>query len=131
MAEKICLDTDICIAIINGEDRANKFRAAAANSDLYLSSITVFELYLRKTKLEKVAEFLGNFGLAVLSLDKNCAITSSLIYKDLEKLGAMIEFRDIFIASVAISNNCKLATFNEKHFSKIKDLKLLDLEYNI
>ena len=126
MAEKICLDTDICIAIINGDARAEKFRMAAASADLYLSSATVFELYLRKTNLEKVTEFLSNFKQAVLPLDQNCAIESSLIYKDLERYGNMLEFRDIFIASASILHNCKLASFNKKHFSKIKGLELLN-----
>ena len=126
MAEKICLDTDICVAIINGEDRAENFRDAAIDSELFLTSVTVFELYLRKTRLDKVSEFLNNFNLYVLPLDQNCALISSEIHKDLEKKGSIIEFRDIFIASIAINNNCTLATFNKKHFSKIKNLQLLD-----
>ena len=126
MAEKICLDTDMCIAIINGDSRAEKFRMAAANADLYLSSVTVFELYLRKTNLEKVTEFLSNFKHAILPLDQNCAIEASLIYKDLERYGNLLEFRDIFIASSSILHNCKLASFNKKHFLKIKGLELLN-----
>ena len=127
MAEKICLDTDVCIAIINGEQRAENFRQAAVNVDLYLSSITIFELYLRKTKLEKITEFLSNFRLAVLPLDENSAIKSSQIFKSLEKSGSLVEFRDVFTASIAVSNNCKFATFNKKHFSKISELKLLEM----
>ena len=74
MAEKVCLDTDVCIAIIKGEPKA-----------------------------EKVSD----------------------IKKELKSKGNIIEIRDIFIASTAINNNCILATFNKKHFSKINELKLL------
>lgn len=48
MAEKICLDTDVCIDIINGESRAEK---------------------LRSLIIDKVANFLTNASL--ISFDGN------------------------------------------------------------
>lgn len=38
----------------------------------------------------------------------------------------MIEFRDIFIAATAIANNLPLLTLNEKHFSRVDNLSLVD-----
>ncbi len=35
MAEKICLDTDVCIAILNGEERAEKFLNNSSSSEIY------------------------------------------------------------------------------------------------
>ncbi len=124
MGKKVCLDTDICIAILNADARAEKFREASADAELFASSISVFELYLRKENLNIVSNFLNN--LPILHFNKECAIKASEVYKVLEKQGKLLEFRDIFIASIAIVNNCNFATFNKKHFSRIKELKLLD-----
>ena len=123
MAKKICLDTDLAIAILNGEARAEKFRNALSDNELYISSVTVFELFLRKSNLDKISIFLTNVG--ILYFDDKSAIEASEIYKELEKNGRIIGINDIFIASIAITNNCSLATFNKKHFLRIKNLELL------
>ena len=125
MAEKICLDTDVCIGIINGEPRVEKLRGLIFDAEVFVASVTVFELYLRLTNLDKVANFLANASL--ISFDSRCAVQASNIYKELKSKGAIIEFRDVFIASSAMINSCALATFNNKHFSKIKGLNLLNI----
>lgn len=126
MAEKVCLDTDVCIDILNSQPRVEPLRNVILDSEIFVASITVFELYLRATNLGQINDFLKNGN--IISFDENCAVQASNIYKELKSKGSLMEFRDIFIASAAIVNNCKLATFNKKHFSKIKDLELLDLE---
>lgn len=123
MAEKVCLDTDICIAVLNGEKRVEDFRKVLTDSELFTTSITVFELYLRDYNLDKIIGLLNN--VYVLNFDEICAIKASNIQKQLKSKGVMLEFRDVFIASIAIINNCSLATFNKKHFSRIKNLELL------
>ena len=122
MAEKICLDTDFCIAIMNGEERVQDFRNKLQDAELFISSMTVFELFLRKEKLGIVNNFMSN--LVVLPFDEKCARISSSIAKELKMKGSIIDYRDIFIASAAIANNYILATFNKKHFSKINSLEL-------
>jgi len=125
MAEKVCLDTDICIDILNSRARVEPLHDIILDSEIYVTSITVFELYLRATNLNQVSNFLKNGN--IISFDENCAVQASNIHKELKSIGKLMEFRDIFIASIAMVNNCKLVTFNKKHFSKIKDLELLDL----
>ena len=124
MAEKICLDTDVCIGIIKGEPRAEKVSDLIGSGELFVASITIFELYLRKEKLQEIGDFLD--GILVLDFDKDCAMKASDIQKELKSKGNIIELRDIFIASVAVNNKCILATFNKKHFSKINNLELFD-----
>ena len=125
MDKKICLDTDICISIIKGYPEAEKISDLIGSGKLFVTSITVFELYLRKENLHEVNDFLD--GIFILSFDGKCAVNASVIQKELKAKGAILEFRDLFIASTAIANNCILATFNKKHFSRIKDLKILNL----
>lgn len=124
MDEKICLDTDICIEIIKGNK--DFLDLISQNKEVYTTSITIFELLLRKTNTEKVESFLQDIN--ILDFDIVCAKVASNIYKNLEKSGNLIEFRDIFIAAMATFNDCTLATLNKKHFSRIKGLKLLEFQ---
>lgn len=125
MDKKVCLDTDACISVIKGEPKAEKISDLIGTGKLFVSSITVFELYLRKENLGELSEFLD--GILVLNFDEECAIKASDVSKFLRDKGKMMDFRDIFIASISLVNNCTLATFNKKHFSRIKGLELLDI----
>lgn len=66
MARKVCIDTGVCISILNGEERANLFREPLAQAELFVSSITVFELNLRKNKLDEVAVFLDKVNVLLI-----------------------------------------------------------------
>ena len=125
MDEKICIDTDVSIAIIKGEPKAESLSDLIGSGKLFVSSVTVFELHLRKENLHEVANFLQ--GIFILDLDGECAVKSSNIQKELKSKGIQLDLRAIFIASTAIINNCTLATFNKKHFSRINELKLLNI----
>lgn len=125
MAEKVCLDTDACIAILKGDPKAEKLGNLIGKNDMCVASVTVFELYLRKNNLQEVDNFLD--GIPVISFDNNSALKASAIYKELKSKGRLIGIEDVLIASAAISNNCRLATFNKKHFSNINGLRLLVL----
>ena len=46
------------------------------------------------------------------------------ILADLERKGGIIEFRDAFIASIALTHNTTLFTRNISHFERIKTIKL-------
>ncbi len=124
MAEKVCLDTDVCISIIKGQPEADRISDLIAAGKIFVTSMTVFELYLRKEKIHEIQNFLD--GIFVLDLNEECAIKASSIYKELKEKGNILDFRDVFIASIAMVNNCSLATFNKKHFSKINNLELFD-----
>ena len=126
MDKKVCLDTDACISVIKGEPKAEKISDFIGSGKLFVSSITVFELYLRKENLHEIADFLG--GIFVLNFDEECAIKASNLQKELRENGVVLDFRDIFIASIAMVNYCTLATFNKKHFSRINDLDLLNCD---
>lgn len=124
MDKKICLDTDACIDFIRGEPKAEKISDLIGSGKLFVASITVFELYLRKENMYEISDFLND--IFVLNFDERCAIKASNIQKELKAKGTMSDIRDIFIASTAIVNGCVLATFNKKHFSRINELKFLD-----
>jgi len=125
MDQKICLDTDICIEILKNTKKGSDFLSLIGESEVFITTITVFELFLRERNLSPIETFL--FKLNIMDFSELSARKASEILKDLKRKGKAIEIRDLFIASTAIINNCALATLNKKHFSSIKDLKLFTI----
>lgn len=125
MEQKVCLDTDVCIEIVNESPNGKEIINNVLNKEIFVSSITVFELYLRETNLDKINDLLVDFD--ILPFDENVARIASDISKSLKKSGLLIEFRDIFIAATCIGNKCSLLTLNKKHFERIKGLEVLDI----
>lgn len=93
------------------------------DSEVYVSTISIFELSLRETNLDPIEILLSK--TAVLDFSEPCARKAAEIFKDLKASGKMIPLRDLLIASTAIENNCTIATLNIKDFKNIKGLKLL------
>ena len=124
MDKKICLDTDVCIAIINRKGLYQNILAKLLYSRVFISTISLFELFLRTTNLEPVESFIKD--LEILDFDSTSARKASEVRKALKSEGKEIEIRDLFIASTSIVNDCTLATLNIKDFKNIKDLKLLE-----
>ncbi len=124
MDKKICLDTDVCIAIINRKGPYQNLLTKLLYSRVFISTISLFELFLRTTNMEPVEKFIKD--LEILDFDSTSARKASEVRKALKSEGKEIEIRDLFIASTAIINDCTLATLNIKDFKNIKDLKLLE-----
>ena len=126
MDKKVCLDTDACIAIINRRGNYQNLLNKILYSRIFISTVSLFELFLRKTNIDKIEEFREKINL--LEFDENSSRKASEIFKYLKSKGQIIEIRDIFIASSCIINNCTLLTLNVKHFSRIKEQGLSLLE---
>jgi len=122
---RVCLDTDACISILNNEERAKRLIDAIEFDNTYTSVVTLFELLMRETNLGAIETLRSK--VTVLEFNENASRKASYIYKDLKKKGKLIEIKDLFIAAICIINNCKLATFNKKHFENIKELKLIKI----
>ena len=125
MDKKICLDTDFCIAILKQQPNYEDLLKSILFSKTFITSVSVFELLLRKTNIYQIESFIKDLNL--LNFDSRAARKASDIQKELMVMGKIVDIRDLFIASTAITNNCTLATLNRKHFENIKGLKLLDL----
>ena len=126
LEQKICLDTDVVISILNKEERAGKLIDKIIDLDVFITVITLFELLLRETNLEQIEIFRNNVNL--LYFDEISSRKASEVFKELKKKGRLVEFKDIFIAAICIVNNCELMTFNNKHFENIKEFKLIKTE---
>ena len=81
------------------------------------------KIFNSKNKLSQFMEMYNSEMLIKLPFDYAAAEKAAEIYEQLHK-GRQIEDNDIFIAATAIVNNCTLVTANDKHFSRIADLKV-------
>lgn len=128
------LDTTICIYIIkkSPEKVIKKLETivnAETKNEIYLSSITVSELYYgvekssqRDKNLEALKGFLTPFQVVDFNL-KSAEIFGH-IRAGLEKKGTVIGPYDLQIASVAIAHDFVLVTNNTKEFERVDGLKM-------
>ena len=63
--------------------------------------------------------------LTILHFDETVTKTAAEIYHELKKRNQLIEFRDIFIAATALTNNLPIAMLNKKYFKRADKLKIL------
>jgi len=124
---KLLIDTSIIIDHFRKQDKTNTLLIQLYQKYLlYISSVTVFELYNGASTSDKVRDIeLLLKNVKVFDFTSKIAFGASKIYLQLLSENKIIEFRDIFIASTAIVNKIPLATLNLNHFERIKDLRLV------
>jgi len=123
------LDTDTCIYWLKGNEDIEERALKVGLSKIFISFVTLSELYYGAYKSKRVEQNLANIGILKnkLSLmDSNESISDIFgkIKAMLEKDGKIIDDADLFIAACALNDNATLVTNNEKHFKKIKGLKV-------
>lgn len=123
----ILVDSTIFIEYLRSRTRANTALAnLPADSILYTSSVTVFELFSGATDADKrhaVQTLLQD--LLILPINFESAIHAGEIYRSLRSRGLMIEIPDILIAATAITNKLPHKTLNTRHFERVEGLQLL------
>jgi predicted nucleic acid-binding protein len=90
---------------------------------------SIFELFVgiglsKKPEKEKKKVMKTLLAVPVLDLKKESSSRAGLIYADLKKKGQTLDPTDCMIAAVTLENNEVLLTSNEKHFSRVKGLKI-------
>lgn len=128
------LDTNICIYIIkkSPEQVLKKLELIAndeGKNEIYLSSITVAELYYgveKSSQSEKNLEALKGFltPFQIIDFDHESAEVFGRVRSDLEKKGTVIGPYDLQIASIAIAHDFTLVTNNTKEFTRVDSLSL-------
>lgn len=126
---KYILDTNICIYWIKGNQNIERKAVKRASDSISISFITLSELYYGVYKSNKIKENLSALEILKRKLniiESNAEIceTFGILKAELAKQGKMIDDADLFIAACALVNKSTLVTNNEKHFERIKGLKL-------
>ena len=125
MDKKICLDTNVCIELIKGNLTLKSKLDFYLALPTYISPITVFELFLRKSNLNIIEEFIKDFE--IMPIDEHKAKKGSRLFNEAKQMGRPVDLRDVLIAATCIINNLELVTLNKKDFLYIEELKLLNI----
>lgn len=128
----LCLDTDILVDLLRNDSKTIKwFKDNENKFDFFTSMINIFELYAgaykssnSEKKLKDVEDLINR--LQVLDFSIKSAKESGKQRALLEKQGILVNNRDIFIGSIALTEKIPLKTNNKKHFSRIKGLEIID-----
>ena len=129
------LDTNVCIALINStsESVRKRFqRALASKHQIFVSSITTFELWygvFRSSRPRFNADRLEAFLRAPIttwSLDEDDSRAAGLIEADLKAKGRPIGNYDVLLAGQAMEKDFILVTSNMSDFCNVKGLNCQD-----
>jgi tRNA(fMet)-specific endonuclease VapC len=132
---KYLLDTNACIALINDKTphvRTRMQRALAANAEVLVSSVVVFELWYRVAKsarLEANARLVETFfagPVSLLAFEPEDAKVAGRVRAALEAVGKPIGAYDLLIAGQALRHQLKLITANGREFGRVKGLEWED-----
>lgn len=125
------LDTNICIALINGtSDLARKrfSKAVESGEQVWVPAVSVFELWygvMKSVQTEANSRRLKMFlegPVRVLEFGEEDARYAGEIRNTLERIGRPIGTYDVLIAGQARGRGLKLVTANVKEFGRVKGL---------
>jgi tRNA(fMet)-specific endonuclease VapC len=129
------LDTNACIAVINGHPatvRARLQKATDGGAHVLVSSVAVFELWYgvvksarEKFNRQRLATFLAG-PIAVLPFENADARAAGTVRAVLEVSGRPIGAYDVLMAGQALHHQLTLVTANVSEFSRVKGLAWQD-----
>lgn len=129
------LDTNACIALINGKPASVRTRfqeALNAGADLLVPVVAVFELCYGaakssrpETTFKRVDAFLAG-PVSILPFDHTDAAAAGQLRAELEAVGKPIGAYDVLIAGQALRQKLVLVTANAREFGRVKGLAIVD-----
>jgi tRNA(fMet)-specific endonuclease VapC len=128
------LDTNACIALINGTPAAvrSRFHKATGGGQIYVPAVVTFELWYGVAKsagpalnAQRLETFLSG-PVIELPFDDEDARVAGSIRAALEASGKPIGAYDLLIAGQALARQLTLVTANVSEFSRVKGLSWQD-----
>lgn len=126
----VVVDTDVLIDYFSGLSPSAEAIAQLLKEDrLAVSALTLFELACGAQTEEQLhdLELLAQAAHLVY-LDGPAALRAGAIYRELRAKGQLLETADLLIAGCCLASGLPLLTRNTKHFSRVRELKLLEAE---
>lgn len=123
------IDTNIIIYSIKADKIVQDNFIINENIPKSISVITYGELLFGAKKSKNIAKNLATVYrikelFRIIDIDKAIIETFSDLKANSQKTGNIIDDFDLLIASTALTTNTILVTNNEKHFNKIKGLRI-------
>jgi predicted nucleic acid-binding protein len=127
-AGNLLIDTSIIIDHLRKKNKKkSRYYHIVDKYALFISTITVFELYAGAVNDQKKQDILNILEyVTILPFTTTTAQKSGELYLSLLKENQVIESKDLFIAATALSNGMPLMTLNLKHFERVKELNVLE-----
>ena len=120
------VDSSVFIQHLRAKDKTTHLSNLPDSSALFVSSVTVFELYCGAVDSKKKQDVdLLLSGIVILPLDHTVASKAAEIYRDLRVKAQMIEINDMFIAASALVFSLPVKTLNARHFTRIQGLEVI------
>ena len=128
---KVLLDTNTCIAVMRGHERAVLRMSALAPGDCAVSVISVYELFTgiekcREPERERAKVLRLLSAVRILSFGESAAQRSAQVRADLEKIGKTSGPYDLLLAGHALSLGVRVATNNVGEFTRVSGLVVED-----
>jgi len=125
------LDTNACIALINGKPAAVRVslqRALDSGAQVFVPTVVAFELWYGVAKsadpeanAKRVETFFAG-PVRLLPFEDEDARTAGQVRAALEIVGKPIGAYDVLIAGLALRHRFTLVTANAKEFARVKGL---------
>jgi tRNA(fMet)-specific endonuclease VapC len=129
----IILDADVIIKGEKGKFDLIAWLDAQTGQDLEIAAITIAELWhgierataphraRRERYLRAIVE-----GLETIPYTETTALVHAKLWAELESSGNMIGAHDLILAATALERGSVVATFNKRHFSQVRELKVIE-----
>lgn len=121
------VDTNVFIEFLRARNKIQTTLFSIGNDEqIYISAITLFELYTGVTSNEKLNDIkILTENIPVIPFNEEIAVRAAKLYQQLKGQNQMIEIRDLFIAATCLVYNFPIITLNKNHFNRIENLKVL------
>lgn len=125
------LDTCVIIDALRGHEMASAILTEVAEDErpVYVSTITRYELLQALPRGDRghrqvaaVEHILRT--IATLDFDDHAAEEAARISQELRAAGTPIGQLDTMIAGTAVAHGCEVVTRNERHFQRVKHLRV-------
>ena len=128
---KLLLDTDVCTALMNRDERVRPHLERHAPSTLRMSAITLAELRFGAAKSTQPKRSVANLNMilskvGVVPFDDAATARYGEVRALLERRGSPIGPLDTLIAAHALSLRWTLATHNVREFRRVPGLVVAD-----
>jgi tRNA(fMet)-specific endonuclease VapC len=132
---KYLLDTNACIALINGKSpsvRTRLRKALSEDAKMLVSSVVAFELWYGVSKSARpeanarLVEIFFAGPVSLLAFELEDAKVAGRVRAALESVGKPIGAYDLLIAGQALRHELTLVTANGREFGRVKGLEWED-----
>jgi tRNA(fMet)-specific endonuclease VapC len=129
----IILDSDVIIAGARGTLDLERWLASQPGERFEVAAITVAELWYgveRATPAHRAKrqQYVENIlaSMQTIPYTEQTARQHARLWAELESSGRMIRDYDLIVAATALERGNAVATFNVRHFSVVRGLKVIE-----